>query len=395
MDRLTMKGDSLFLLDLLFSLFIALFLICSISATTVGVTYSTPAIGNTPKSRSPEFLVDTVSALKIPLVRLPDPSPSSIRAFLYSNVTLLLSIPNALIPSLAANRSTALTWLYIHVVPFHPRARISAISVGNNVLDAHTNYRDLVFPAVQNVDTVLHDLGVGDIAVSTTFSFFNIMTDAFPPSFATFQEQFSKVLIHPLLDFLEATNSSFMVNIYPYNLYRLHCEIPLGFALFQENSYMYRDDRNTGVRYWNLFDMMVDAVVTAMSVAGHHNIPVVVAETGWPSSSTDASEMDATEAYSAMYVKGLLRHVRSGVGTPLKKEGVAEAYVYELVDEEQNSSTRNWGILYSNLTAKYPIKFFSTSGGNTVKNLCSSSRYYFLALLSFFIKMTVVISSSV
>ncbi|KAF8006296.1 hypothetical protein BT93_K0556 [Corymbia citriodora subsp. variegata] len=154
-----------------------------------------------------------------------------------------------------------------------------------------------------------------------------------------------------------------MVNIYPYNLYRLRCEIPLGFALFQEHPFMYRDDLTTGVRYRNLFDMMVDAVVAAMAVAGHENIPVIVAETGWPSSSPDAAEIDANELYSEMYVKGLLGHLRSGQGTPLRKEGVAEAYVYELVDEEAKETTssqaraRNWGILYANLSEKYEVQF--------------------------------------
>ncbi|KAK3427928.1 hypothetical protein EUGRSUZ_F04056 [Eucalyptus grandis] len=109
--------------------------------------------------------------------------------------------------------------------------------------------------------------------------------------------------------------------------------------------------------------MMVDAVITAMAVAGHENIPVIVAETGWPNSSPDAAEIDANELYSEMYVKGLLGHLRSGQGTPLRKEGVAEAYVYELVDEEANETTssqaraRNWGILYANLSEKYEVQF--------------------------------------
>ncbi|KAK3436753.1 hypothetical protein EUGRSUZ_C01473 [Eucalyptus grandis] len=85
--------------------------------------------------------------------------------------------------------------------------------------------------------------------------------------------------------------------------------------------------------------MIVDAVITAKAVAGHENIPVIVAETGWPNSILDAAEIDANELYSEMYVKGLLGHLRSGQGTPLRKKGVAEAYVYELVDEEAKETT--------------------------------------------------------
>lgn len=57
-----------------------------------------------------------------------------------------------------------------------------------------------------------------------------------------------------------------------------------------------------------------------MAVAGHENIPVGVAE---------------------MYIKGLVGHLRSGLGTPLRKEGVAETYIYELLDKDVKQGTRN------------------------------------------------------
>ncbi|PON42308.1 1,4-alpha-glucan-branching enzyme [Parasponia andersonii] len=47
---------------------------------------------------------------------------------------------------------------------------------------------------------------------------------------------------------------------------------------------------------------MVDAVMTAMTVSGHQNIPVIVTEAGWRSSSDDANP-----AYVAaeLYIWGL------------------------------------------------------------------------------------------
>jgi hypothetical protein len=84
----------------------------------------------------------------------------------------------------------------------------------------------------------------------------------------------------------------------------------------------FRDNLVTGIRYWNLFDMMVDAAISAMAVAGYENILVVVAKTGWPSSGGEASEVNANLAYAEMYLKGLVAHLRSGIGTPLRKEGV-------------------------------------------------------------------------
>lgn len=223
-----------------------------------------------------------------------------------------------------------------------------------------------LLPAIRNLYLALRDLGIGKIAVSTTFSFVKAVTiPPFPPSAANFQEPLGELVIRPLLQFLEETNSSFLVKIYPYNMYRLYPEIPVGFALFQEHPFNYRDDLVTGVRYRNLFDMMVDAVITSMAIAGHQNVPVVVAETGWPSSGRELNEIDASLAFSEKYIRGLVAHLRAGLGTPLRKEGVAEAYIFELIDREETQGARNWGLLYPNMTSKYKIDFSSTSK-NTV-----------------------------
>lgn len=131
-----------------------------------------------------------------------------------------------------------------------------------------------LLPAIRNVHLELRHLGIKKISVSTTFSFVNIITT--PPS-ATFQEPLGELIIKPLLQFLDDINSSFLVNLYPYNMYRINSEIPLGFALFQEHPFHFRDDLVTGIGYRILFDILVDAVITSLAVAGHENIPVVVA----------------------------------------------------------------------------------------------------------------------
>ncbi|KAK4835784.1 hypothetical protein QYF36_014520 [Acer negundo] len=345
--------------------------------TTIGVTYSTfsPPPTTTALTRgtpppspppppSPDRIAKTLTSLNFPSVRLPDSDPEIIRVFSYTNTSLLLSIPNALVPPLASNRSVALRWLYRHVLPFYPRSRISLISIGNDIFDTRPDFSPFLLPAIRNVYLALRDLGIKKIPVSTTFSFFDVITTAFPPSSALFREPAGSLVIKPLLQFLDDTNSSFLINLYPYNMYRLNSEIPIGFALFQDYPFNFRDDLITGVRYKNLFDMMVDAVITAMAVSGHENVPVVVAETGWPSSGGDSTEVDATPAFAEMYLKGLMGHLRSGSGTPLRKEGVAEAYIYELVDKEVKGM-RSWGILYKNLTRKYNSIVYSGGGGSS------------------------------
>ncbi|GAV56802.1 Glyco_hydro_17 domain-containing protein, partial [Cephalotus follicularis] len=297
------------------------------------------------------------TTLRIPSVRLTDSDPSVIRSFSYTNTTIILTVPNSYIPAFAANRSLALRWLYGHVLPFYPRSKITLISLGNDVSDSQPDVSPFLLPAARNLRLALHDLGIYKISVSTTFSFLNIITTAFPPSNAEFQQPAGELIVKPWLQFLDDTNSSFLVNIYPYNMYRLNYEIPIGFALFQEHPFNFRDDVVTGVRYRNLFDMMVDAVISAMAVAGHENLPVIVAETGWPSSGGNVNEADANEVYAEMYLRGLVAHLNSGLGTPLRKEGVAETYIYELVDKDvKPQGTRNWGVLYQNMTKKYNIE---------------------------------------
>ncbi|KAG8390075.1 hypothetical protein BUALT_Bualt01G0045700 [Buddleja alternifolia] len=346
-----------------------LLLLSAASATTIGITYNP----STPNLPPPDHVVSTFQSLHISAVRLINPTPAAVRAFAYTNITLLLSVPNHLIPSFAANRSAAIQWLYSYVLPYHPRTRISLISAGSDAItaaatsDPTLDPSTVIIPAMRNLHFSLIDLGIKTISVSTTLSFIDIMTTSFPPSAAEFQEPIGSLIIHPLLQFLSETNSSFLINLYPYNVYRINSEIPIGYALFQEHPFNFRDDVITGVRYRNLFDMMVDAIVASMAVSGQENIPVIVTETGWPSE----SEAQAAGNYAEMYLKGLVRHLRSGLGTPLRKEGVAEAYIYQLFDEgtngEANGTTigaalsggggHSWGIMYPNMTMKYKINF--------------------------------------
>ncbi|GMP23264.1 hypothetical protein CsSME_00000933 [Camellia sinensis var. sinensis] len=334
---------------------------------SIGMTYTSSS-----SSPPPDHVASTLQSLKISAVRLPNPSPSVVRSFSYSNISLLLSLPNSLLPSLASNRSSADLFLYTHVIPFYPRSHISSISLGSDIFSSSSDLSSLLLPALRNLHSSLISLGIHSISLSTTFSFVNIMSTAFPPSSAEFNQPISQLIIKPLLDFLDETNSSFFVNLYPYSVYSLNHDIPIGFALFQEQEpFNFREDSVTGVKYRNLFDVMVDAVISAMAVAGHENIPVVVTETGWPSSSNGAGDPDAREGYAEIYIKGLIDHLKSGLGTPLRKEGVAQTYIYELFDgdEKQGNETgeQNWGILFPNMTAKYHIDFSEASGGPVVE----------------------------
>lgn len=106
---------------------------------------------------------------------------------------------------------------------------------------------------------------------------------------------------------------------------------------------------------------MVDAVVSAMALAGYETIPVIVTETGWPST---GNELDANPGYAEVYLRGLVKHLKSGAGTPLLRDGVQGVYIYELFDKE--GAGRNWGLLYPNGTTKYDVDFSEASRSSLV-----------------------------
>lgn len=76
-------------------------------------------------------------------------------------------------------------------------------------------------------------------------------------------------------------------------MYLVNIDIPLSFTLFQDYSFNFCDDIATDIRYRNLFDMMVDEMVTTMVIIEYEKVPFVVTKTRWLSSLKDATEVDA------------------------------------------------------------------------------------------------------
>ncbi|KAI3698765.1 hypothetical protein L2E82_42574 [Cichorium intybus] len=109
-------------------------------------------------------------------------------------------------------------------------------------------------------------------------------------------------------------------------------------------------------------------IIVSTTIFGHENIPVVVTETGWPSCDS-LNDVETRPIYAEMYLCGLLYHLQSGRGTPLRKEGVAEAYIYEFPyyhrsSGEVSSSVSTTGIRYV-LDSKMKYQFVPGSCWNS------------------------------
>ncbi|KOM55405.1 hypothetical protein LR48_Vigan10g129700 [Vigna angularis] len=91
---------------------------------------------------------------------------------------------------------------------------------------------------------------------------------------------------------------------------------------------------------------MVNVVVTILTVVGYETIPLIVIEIDWPSFNAVGNEFDANLGYAEIYLKGLVKHLKFGMGTPLLKDGVREVFVYDMFHKEEGTRT-SWGVLYA------------------------------------------------
>lgn len=92
------------------------------------------------------------------------------------------------------------------------------------------------------------------------------------------------------------------------------------------------------------------------------NLSIIVGEIGWP---TDG-DMNANIQNARQFNQGLVNHVSSGQGTPLRP-GPMDVYLFSLIDEDLKSIQpgnfeRHWGVFYYDGTPKYQL---SSSSSNT------------------------------
>lgn len=190
------------------------------------------------------------------------------------------------------------------------------------------------------------------IKISTPLAM-NALSTSYPPSAGAFANA-SQML--PLLQFLNATNSSYMMDIYPYFvLLNVPVNVDAAYALFQDNAG--DADPNTGLHYSNLFDAMFDANVYAMKSLGFDDIPVIVTETGWPSMGDSA--VDSIEN-AQTYNNNLVKHLISTAGTPARPGQAIRGYIFALFNENQKPgplSERNFGLFYPNQTKVYDMAY--------------------------------------
>ncbi|KAE8675589.1 putative acyl-coenzyme A binding domain containing [Hibiscus syriacus] len=285
---------------------------------TIGVNYGTLANNLPPPPRVAKFLKESTV---INHVRLFDANPEFLRAFAHTGISVTVTVPNDQIPGLT-RLNFAQQWVEDYIRPHTAATNIVRVLVGNEVIS--TADRLLIVnlvPAMQTLQAALAAASLdGRIQVSTPHSL-GILSNSTPPSTGKFRQGYDTHVLKPLLSFLRDTKSPFML------------------------------------LYTNMLDAELDAVYSAMKLLGFDDVEIVIAETGWPSMG-DPVQVSVDTETAAEYNGNLMRHVKSGVGTPLMPNRTFETYIFALFDEDLKpgpTCERYFGLFRPDLTPAYDI----------------------------------------
>lgn len=306
----------------------------------------------------PTKVVELLKSHGITQVKLYDADASILKALAGTGISTAVTLPNEQLAAAASRPSFALSWIRRNVAAFHPATTISVVAVGNEVFVDPRNLTAYLVPAMRNLHAALSRLRL-DAAIKLSSPIaLTALQSSYPSSAGSFRPDLADSAVRPMLDLLRQTNSSLMVNAYPFFAYEANSDvISLDYALFRPNSGVV--DAGNGLKYYSLFDAQIDAVYAAMSRLKYDDVPIVVSETGWPSKG-DSREIGAGAANAAAYNGNLVRRILTGnAGTPLRPKADIGVYLFALFNENQKpgpTSERNYGLFYPNEEKVYDIE---------------------------------------
>ncbi|XP_052205883.1 glucan endo-1,3-beta-glucosidase-like [Diospyros lotus] len=313
-----------------------------------GVNFGTVANNLPPAEQVAQFIKEKTI---IDRVKIFDMNPDIIRAFAGTDILVCITVPNGDIPALA-NTRFARRWVTNNVKPFYPQTKIHLLLVGNEVLHwGDQNMVSNLVPAMKSLNNALRRSGLGDIKVSTPHSL-GILLSSDPPSSAMFRPGWDRNVLAPMLEFHRQTHSPFMVNPYPYFSWSPQNN---DFSLFHRNPG--KLDPVTGKKYFNVYDLLLDAVHMSMKKMGFADVEIAVGEVGWPSKG-DPGMFHCTVENARWHNLNILYKAKSGVGTPLMPGRKFETYIFALFNENLkpgSEAERNFGLFRPDFSSVYDI----------------------------------------
>uniref|UniRef100_A0A1D1Y8Z7 glucan endo-1,3-beta-D-glucosidase n=1 Tax=Anthurium amnicola TaxID=1678845 RepID=A0A1D1Y8Z7_9ARAE len=350
---------------------------CRVGA--VGVNWGTASSHPLPPAK---VVAGLLRANNISRVKLSDADPVVLESLSGTSIGVVVGIPNEMLSGLNASRKAAETWVHDNVTRYvsgnagGSGVRIEYVAVGDEpfLLSYGQRYSPFVIGAANNVQLALIGAKLANrVKVIVPCNADAYRTDSSLPSKGHFRPDLNRTMIQ-LLTFLTKHGSPFVVDIYPFVSIQQNKNFSMELALFQPVSHPLTDRHN---KYENIFDASIDTLVTSLSSVGFGDMDIIVGKIGWP---TDGA-VNASAFNAQIFMKGLLDHLRSKSGTPLRpKSFPMETYVFSLLDEDLRNLTngnfeRHWGIFTFDGQAKYNVDL-----GQGLRNLANAQNVDYLAL---------------
>ncbi|CAK8532972.1 unnamed protein product [Lathyrus sativus] len=316
----------------------------------------------------PDTIVEMLKDNGIGKVKLFDADDETMSALGGSGIEVMVGIPNKQLPEMS-NYDRALQWVRKNITRYNFKSggvNIKYVAVGNEpFLKSYNNsYLNVTFPALQNIQNALNELGLGDSIKATVPSNADIYEYPDPnnavPSSGIFRPDLSNLMTQ-IVQFLNKNNAPFTVNIYPFLSLYENDNFPFDYAFFDGVTNPLNDN---GISYTNVFDANFDTLVSALKAIGFGNMEILVGEVGWP---TDGNK-NANIQNALRFYNGLLPKLSSNKGTP-KRNGYIEVYLFGLIDEDAKDIApgnfeRHWGIFSFDGKPKFPMHVSSKNGEN-------------------------------
>ncbi|XP_057504078.1 glucan endo-1,3-beta-glucosidase-like [Actinidia eriantha] len=311
-------------------------------AVNIGVNYG--RLGN--NLPSPRDVISLYKRCGINSLRLYDPNPEVLEALRGSNLQVSLGVRNEEIESLATNRAAANQWVNTNIVPYKNNVNFVWITIGNEVIPGP--YASNVPAAMINIYNAIRSIGLSNTKVTTVTAM--ILASSYPPSSGAFTGETIEVMRN-VVAFLQRTGAPIMVNVYPYFAYASDpADISLEYATFRAQ----KPIMDGKLKYYSLFDAMVDAYYAAMTKINAGNISIIVSETGWP---TAGNSPYTSVEIAQTYNMNLINHVRKQ-GTPRwPANQITDAFIFAMFNENEkpNGIEQNWGLFYPSMKRVYQL----------------------------------------
>lgn len=313
---------------------------------------------------SPAIVVNMLRANNISKLKIFDADPKVLQALRGTKIHVMVGIPNEMLHSLSKSKVAARSWVHDNVTryAFKGGVDIRYVAVGNEpfLMSYNGRFQAFVLPTVLNIQEALGKANLATqikvVVPCNADVYYSKM-----PSKGTFRPDVNKTM-QQLVSFLNKNGSPFVVNISPFlNVYQ-NKKYSVDYAFIDNKAHPLVDGKNV---YYNYFDGNLDTLESALKKIGFGQMPIVVGQVGWP---TDGG-VNATVSNAKRFIQGLVNHVISNKGTPLRPGNPPiETYVFSLLDEDKKSILhgnfeRHWGIFTFDGQVKYEIDIGQGSKG--------------------------------